>query len=57
MRGTFKALLLGIAMAMMLASAKAQTQLTVIVFQACRTCRCSPRRRNVCSQSAALRST
>jgi len=32
MRGTFKALLLGIAMAMMLASAKAQTQLTVIVF-------------------------
>jgi len=32
MRGTFKALMLGIAMAMLLAPAKAQTQLTVIVF-------------------------
>ena len=32
MRGTFKALMLGIAMAMLLAPAQAQTQLTVIVF-------------------------
>ena len=32
MRGTFKALMLGVAMAILLTPAKAQTQLAVIVF-------------------------